>query len=252
METSRFSACLADDYARLREVAVPNLTKPVPSCPEWTVADLVWHVAEVYLHKSACIRLNAAPQPWPPAGLADREPVALLEHAWETLGEDFATRAPDDAAFTWYEPDQTVGFWIRRMAQETVIHRVDAELAAGAPIAPIPDDLAEDGIDELLRCFVEYGSRHWPGAFAETLSTARGRVVQIASTGRAWSVRVGRDEVEVHEPADGGPAPDAVIRGRPHDLLLRLWHRTGDDTVEVSGDPAVLDELRAVTVIATQ
>jgi hypothetical protein len=40
------------------------------------------------------------------------------------------------------------------MAQETVIHRVDAELAAGAPVAVIPGDLAADGIDELLAAFV--------------------------------------------------------------------------------------------------
>ena len=45
------------------------------------------------------------------------------------------------------------------MAQETVIHRVDAELAAGEPIAPIPDDLAVDGIDEVLERFLAYGSR---------------------------------------------------------------------------------------------
>ena len=42
------------------------------------------------------------------------------------------------------------------MAQETVIHRIDAELGADVPIAPIPDDLAIDGIDELLKVFVAY------------------------------------------------------------------------------------------------
>jgi hypothetical protein len=33
--------------------------------------------------------------------------------------------ASRDPAGSWYTPDQTVGFWIRRMAQETVIHRID-------------------------------------------------------------------------------------------------------------------------------
>ena len=49
-------------------------------------------------------------------------------------------------------------FWIRRMAQETVIHRVDAELALGEPFAPIPDDLALDGIDEVLERFLAFGT----------------------------------------------------------------------------------------------
>ena len=46
-----------------------------------------------------------------------------------------------------------MGFWFRRMAHETVIHRVDAELAAGLPTAHVPDDLAIDGIDEVSRFF---------------------------------------------------------------------------------------------------
>jgi hypothetical protein len=52
-------------------------------------------------------------------------------------------------------PDQTVGFWIRRMAQETVVHRVDAELAAEVAPGAIPDDIALDGIDEFLIAFIE-------------------------------------------------------------------------------------------------
>ena len=86
--------------------------------------------------------------------------MALLDRAYAALTAEFAARSPESPAFTWYGPDQTVGFWIRRMAQETVIHRVDAELGAGvASIAPIPADLAHDGIDEFLVAFVEYGTR---------------------------------------------------------------------------------------------
>lgn len=216
------------------------------------MADLVRHVAEVYLHKSACMRLNARPSSWPPAGLAEEEPMALLERSWATLGEDFASRAPADAAFTWYDPDQTVGFWIRRMAQETVIHRVDAEQAAGRTIAPIPDDLAEDGIDELLRCFLEYGSRRWHEEFVDALATVEGGTVQIATPGRSWLVWAERDGIHVDEAPDGGRKPDAVVRGRPHDVLLRLWHRATDEAVLVSGDPAALNELRTLTTVATQ
>ena len=61
------------------------------------------------------------------------------------LRAEFRAREPGAPAPTWFGPDQTVGFWIRRMAQETVIHRIDAELAAGLPVTPVPGDLAADG-----------------------------------------------------------------------------------------------------------
>ena len=45
--------------------------------------------------------------------------------------------------------DQTVGFWYRRMALETVVHRVDVETGFGVPRA-VNAELAVDGIDEVV------------------------------------------------------------------------------------------------------
>jgi hypothetical protein len=115
---------------------------------------------------------------WPQPGSLDR--------AYAALTEEFAARRPEAHTFTWYDPDQSVAFWIRRMAQETVIHRVDAELGAGAAIAPIPDDLAADGIDELLVAFVQYGTITWPDEFTELLASAGGRTVRAATPLRSW------------------------------------------------------------------
>ncbi len=57
MDNSRFLECLSADYGDLRDAATAvELTAPVPSCPGWTVADLVFHVAEVYLHKVTVMR----------------------------------------------------------------------------------------------------------------------------------------------------------------------------------------------------
>src|ERR1700746_503207 len=57
MEESRFLQCLAADYGDLRDAAsAAELTATVPSCPGWTVSDLVRHVAEVYLHKVTLMR----------------------------------------------------------------------------------------------------------------------------------------------------------------------------------------------------
>jgi uncharacterized protein (TIGR03083 family) len=259
MENSRFLECLAEDYGRIRAVAPGNLDRPVPTCPEWTVADLVRHVGIVYLHKVATMRDGAFPSPWPPVGLNDEEPVALLDRAYAELIEEFARHAPEDFSPTWYDPDQTVGFWIRRMAQETVIHRLDAELGADAPIAPIPDDLAIDGIDELLKVFVAYDAQKYPEDYAETLTNSPARSYNITTTGVEWLVGTSPKTFSV----GGGPGmtvaeftnTDTTITGTPPALLRWTWNREtpGEPpAVTIDGPAADLTELRRCIVIATQ
>jgi uncharacterized protein (TIGR03083 family) len=251
MESPRLLAALAADFARLRTVATTaDLTTPVPSCPGWTVADLVRHVGAVYLHKVECMRLGSHPEPWPPAGLNDEEPAALLERAYAALSAEFATRSPDDPAFTWYGPDQTVGFWIRRMAQETLIHRVDAELAVGSEVGEIPDDLALDGIDEFLVAFVEYGSKTWPDEYGDVLATADGRSVRLETAGAAWLGRPTPEAVEVR--ASDLDGASAVVSGKPPALLLWAWNRPGGEAVTVSGDAQLVTELRRVFAAGAQ
>ena len=64
------------------------------------------------------------------------------EHA--KLLSELAAHRPSDHTWTWWEPDQTVGFWYRRMALETVVHRVDIEAQFG-PLSAIDPALAVDG-----------------------------------------------------------------------------------------------------------
>lgn len=258
MENVSFLECLAADYERIRAVAPGNLDRQVPTCPEWTVADLLQHVGKVYLHKAAIMRDGAEPSPWPPPGLGDEEPVALLDRAYAEITEEFNRRDPGDFSQTWYDPDQTVGFWIRRMAQETVIHRIDAELAADTPVAPIPDDLAIDGIDELLKTFVAYDVTKWPEDHAETLAESPGRSYTIKTDGVQWLVETAPATFTV----SGGPAmtpatdtiSDTTITGPPTALLRWAWNRTtpGEPpslTIEGNRD---LTEFRRCVVTSTQ
>jgi uncharacterized protein (TIGR03083 family) len=251
---------LAADAARLREVAARDLSAPVPSCPDWTVADLVRHVAEVYLHKTECMRGNGSPAPrpgrptplarpeeWPP-DLSAEEPLALFDRAFTALTGEFAARSPDSPAWTWYSPEQDVGFWIRRMAQETVIHRVDAELALGVPVRPIPDDLAVDGVDEVLERFLGYGSRVWREEFGNLLDDLDGRAVRVAAGDRSWVVALTKDGVVVSARGDTA----ATVSGAPQPVLLWLWRRAGDDVVGVDGDRALVAKARELLGVATQ
>ncbi|HEY0699289.1 MAG TPA: maleylpyruvate isomerase family mycothiol-dependent enzyme [Micromonospora sp.] len=248
MERARFLHCLATDEARLRELAAQVPDAAVPSCPDWTMSDLVDHVAMVYLHKTVSMRTGQ--QATQPPELPLGGPLDHLDAAYAALTGEFAARRDDEPTATWYGPDQTVGFWVRRMAQETVIHRIDAELAAGAPIADIPDDLAVDGIDEVLVCFLAYASRQWPQAFESVLPAADLRV-RIGVAGRTWLVLMSPSGVEV-QPEPGALAADATVTGTPADVLRWLWRRADDSAVRVEGDPGAARLLHTAMSPATQ
>jgi hypothetical protein len=188
--------------------------------------------------------------------------LPLLDRAYTELAAEFAARPATASSYTWYEPDQTVGFWVRRMAQETVVHRVDAELGAGVPIAPIPADLALDGIDELLVAFIAYGSQAWAEEFEGILGPAAGSEVRVGAGDRAWRVEISADGVTVTDASgDSGTPTDAAqpavagiasVTGEPDDVLLWLWNRAGDGVVTTAGDPTALAAFRRVLVAATQ
>ncbi|MDG4821515.1 maleylpyruvate isomerase family mycothiol-dependent enzyme [Asanoa sp. WMMD1127] len=243
-----FLRSLEADFADLRAAAV-DLSAPVPSCPGWTVDALVDHVAHVYLHKVETMRLGKLPEAWPPEPTGEKS-LALLDRAHAELVAEFAERPDDQPCPTWYEPDQTVGFWVRRMAQETVIHRVDAELAAGFPISPIPAELADDGIAEVLEVFLSYATRNWPEDFGDLLRADGNKSVLVSAGGARWLVRLHHGSVDI-APDTAGQAV-AQVSGAPHDVLLWLWRRLGDNAVRVDGDAAAVARLRALLEAATQ
>jgi hypothetical protein len=193
------------------------------------------------------MRIGKPPEPWPP-DLTGEDPVVALDRGYRELVAELTERDPAAPTHTWYEPDQTVGFWLRRMAQETVIHRVDAELAAGATLAPIPTELAVDGIDEVLVCFLSFHSHGWPEDFGQTLAGCDGRTVSVDAGAAAWSVRLTPAGVDVT--SDG--AADARAYGTPDELLLWLWRRAADEAVRREGDPELVATLRQLLGTATQ
>src|SRR5438034_4102763 len=94
---------------RLADAADQDLTADVPTCPGWSVTDLVNHVAEVYEHKIASTELQQAPDPWPPKWPADRDPVEWFRDAHGRLLAMFNAHEPTDPSPTWWPDDQTVG-----------------------------------------------------------------------------------------------------------------------------------------------
>jgi uncharacterized protein (TIGR03083 family) len=279
---------LGEDFRLLRAAtAAADPEAKVPSCPDWNANQLAHHVAQTYLHKVECIRHGAFPKDWPPSGL-DPDPVGVLDEAFAALTAIFDEHRPSDAAATWHGPDQTVGFWIRRMCQETVVHRVDAEQVAGLELAPIPADIALDGIDEFLDLFVGYLSVDWPEHFTDVLAHADPRPILVSGGDRGWTVEARPEGVSVQPSlaiaaaeeqaragdgkagdgkagddqsgggwADGGwsdgeRSGGGVVEGEPEELLLWLWGRLGDRSVRRAGDPALLEQFLALRKKATQ
>jgi uncharacterized protein (TIGR03083 family) len=223
---------LGSDGARLRAVAT-DLTAPVPSCPEWTVSDLVAHVAAVYSHKTAAMTSGKHPADgqWataPPDGL---DVLSWYDTELASIERELSARASGEPSWTWWPPDQSVGFWQRRMAQETLVHRWDAELAAGSTTALDPE-LATDGIDEIL------GWLGWE--FDEPAPGAAGQTVLVRTPGLAWTVTLDPMSAVVAAASGAAEPGGAVIEGSPEQLLLHLWGRAPQDAVTQTGDQTAL------------
>ena len=215
------------DSARIAEVARMGADAPVPACPGWTVAELVEHVAAVYLHKVVAMRTNARPDPWPP-DFTGRDPLELFDEARAQLVAELDGRDPASPAWTFLPDDQTSAFWFRRMAHETAVHRIDAEQAHDV-VTPLDPALSLDGIDEVLKVMLAHPD--WQDYDADEPVDA---IVRITSGGRSWTAEVRKRGATITDGTDGEVA--AEIFGEPEELLLWLWGRVGDEAVEAAGD----------------
>jgi uncharacterized protein (TIGR03083 family) len=245
MRMDDYLEALRDDGAALATAAGKGLDPPVPACPGWTVADLVQHAGMVHRHKLEIVRgrLAEPPDPWPPPAPARAELLGWYSSGLEELLTVLEVTDPETPVWTFHRPDRTVGFWYRRMAQETAVHRVDAESALGDP-RPVPAALAADGVGELLEVFLAPHAEGSPvGGRGETLH------LHATDTEGEWLLRLLPAGVEVGQ---GHAQGDAAASGTASDLLLFLWGRAADDPLERSGDPALLPRVRELAAAATQ
>ena len=174
----------------------------------------------------------------------------------ELLLETLATTDPAIPVYSWHAADRSVGFWYRRMAHETAIHRVDAELGHGL-VNPVESVLAADGIDEVLTVMME-GSPDW-AAVQGTSHTLR---IECTDQPGSWSMRFitwsgtspqtgidYRDEPGiVFEETD---QPTTILRGPAGALDLFVWGRGPRDTLAAAGDLSLVDRLRATAAAST-
>ena len=228
---------------------------PVPTCPGWTVLDLLQHTESVYLHKSETIRgdyrTESAPRIHPPR---DGD-LASFEASLDELIDVFEAADLSVPSSTWCQHEQhRAGWWVRRMAQETLIHGADAVIAA----AGIPDAevwLALDGVDELLDEMM-IGGPSWG-----VVTPGNGRI-DISANDRTWPLRFGQfagtspSSGKMYEKEtvifDTEGTPDAVVTTDPVALNFWLWGRGILSDSAQQGDPVTVTRLRSVAAASTQ
>src|SRR5205823_4863044 len=116
----------ADAHA-LADAARKGIDAPVPSCPDWKVADLVDHIARVHRWATQIVRDQVAERvayPEPPSG------VDILGWYSEGVGgllDTLRSADPNSPAWNFTGGPQVAAFWQRRQALETAVHRWDAQ-----------------------------------------------------------------------------------------------------------------------------
>lgn len=220
-----------------------GLDAAVPTCPGWTVRDLVAHQGMVHRWSTSHLRgeprTDAEAEAWAEEGRTSADPLEwLADGAIELV--TVAKEAPDDLPALVFLHDAPAPrcFWLRRQCHETTMHAVDAQGAAlGRPPRPeevdwVAPDLAADGIDELLGGFLTRRRSRLRVAEPGTLLVAPDDLPD------RWAVRLSAEppvttRLDTESSADEA---DWELTGAARELYLRLWNRTPPpvDAVPVS------------------
>lgn len=177
-----------------------------------------------------------------------RELAAWLVDGAGELMDAVRTVGADQPVWNFTGNDQRAGFWLRRMAHETAVHRCDAALSLDEPCA-IDAGLAADGISEWLTLVTSPGAA---AARPEAAAALRGQgqtlhlhatdSLGLGASGE-WLIRRDPDAVTWQH---GHQKADVAIRGLASDLLLVLLRRIPptDERIDVLGDAALFEHWR--------
>lgn len=230
-----------------------DLSAPVPSCPGWTVNQLLRHLGGAQRWAADLVRSRAT-EPLPDDHFRDLSPYVGEDAAeldgWLAEGAGLLADALREAgpdAEMWTPLPENAGrgstFFARRFAHETAIHRADAALALGVEYV-LDEEVALDALDEWL----ELGSLpvmfEYHPELRELLGP--GRTLHFHATDTApeaaaeWVVDLTGEVIEwrrAHEKAA------VALRGPLTELLLTVYRRrpAHRDGIEVLGDAELLD-----------
>jgi uncharacterized protein (TIGR03083 family) len=228
---------MAADVLRLLDRA--ELDQPVPSCPGWSVADLIAHLGETHRWAAHAVRAGNpdAPEVFPP--VTDRPALAdwYRESAEDLIGT-LRTTDPDAECWAFGPRPRTARFWFRRQPHEVAIHRWDLAAALGQD-SGYPEALAADGVDEVVTMF-----------FPRQV-----RLNRISPLTAALALRAdGQDRDWVLAGDGAGPHDgpvDAEVSGPAAVLALLVWGRVplDDPRLRLTGDRAAAAQVLSAGIV---
>jgi uncharacterized protein (TIGR03083 family) len=218
-------------------------SRPVPTCPGWTLQQLFRHVGRGDRWAAQIVRdrLDNFLDPRsveggkPPPDPVDA--ISWLHGGARRLVDAVELSGVETPVWTFLGP-RPANWWIRRRLHETSVHRADAAIAVGSEFTLEPD-VAADGITEWLeRVAIQSGSAGAPlplddgntmhlHATDSGLGEAGEWTIGIADGGITWS----------HEHGKGSVA----LRGGAAELLLAMVRRVevAETGIEMFGDDSV-------------
>ena len=217
-----------------------DLATPVPTCPDWDLADLLEHTGIVQRWAAEMVRRRSperldrktldVPVPDDRAQL----PEWLADGAGDIVAA-FRESDPDASMWAW-GADKHARFWPRRMLHETTMHRADADLACGREPA-IEPAVAIDGVDELLDNLPHAG--YFRPHVAELRGDGESLHLHCTDVDGDWTITLGPDGFRWDH---GHTKATVAARGPAADLLLLVYRRRrpDDGRYEVIGDDRVL------------
>ena len=235
LESSRFLVAVSAG-------AVP-LDRSVVTCPGWDVAQLVGHLGYIYGRVAFVMSTKTTKAP-------DRSKLPTAPEGEACLGWFAEQReamlaaleVADDGTQVWNWTANSPGpasFWVRRMAHETLIHRVDAELAQGTQPSNASSEVAADTVAEFFELMLPL----FEDALAEAGATGSLHLHATDVTGAEWTLN----------PRGDGPLvtlehakADVALRGSAFDLACWVWGRLPTSRLELYGDAQVADRFREV------
>ena len=217
--------------------AKAGLDAATPTCPGWTVRDVVGHLGGVQRWAASFVEEARTD---PPSGevvletpAADPELLDWFRDGYEHLVKVLSAADDTVECWTFLPAPFPRAFWSRRQAHETAIHRVDVAAAAGEVVGVAPA-FAVDGIDELMLGFFA----HRRGRLLADRPVTLGVRVTDAGDADAWTMRIGPQGRQVDRGTGHG---DLLVSGPASDVYQFLWNRAGTDRVELDGNERVLD-----------
>lgn len=223
-----------------------NPEADVPWCPGLTLTETVRHVGSLYRMVLSWVRAGDRPTTW------QREPdegQTVEEYYLAGLAavvDHLAAHDPDEECPTWWPEHQNYGFWYRRLAHETTVHRIDIQGAAGLKQGDVAADTAIDGIDEILTLW--FGHR----LTVLGVSGTRHGLVRVRTGDHEWIARATTNGTSAWRAA-GDEIVDGTVFGESAKVFLWLWGRQHPHVdVERDGSDDAIAQLWALLRLATR